>query len=208
MAKKPAVGTQGKDPIDNARIDHFINKVKYLSGGGDKEEPFAGFVRCIERYMGCISDYTERILLTSCDDKAFKDRVEAAHSVVKLIVQDIDNSGPWYEWEHCIIYDPMMPLSRKARLFCHEYWHLLEHLPSDLKRHFDPITRVIEYTEPEERDADIGSLVIIQMLPYRVGGKTPDSAASYYEMLTKDNHWPRHLTRVEVKFIVDYLYSL
>jgi hypothetical protein len=192
--------------ITDRRIDGIKDVIEALAAKAP-DEPFSGLVRAIEREMEEQSNVIQSVCFLPSRDRSYKDRVEAVHRILSVTPTTADGEEPWVIWEHTLIYDPRMLPSRKARLFAHEYWHLVRHRPFDPVRIVDPTTGEIGHAPRDEEDADIASLVFLWAYPYLARVATPFTAADFFLMLDQGAGWPKRLSKEDTKRVVEHLYS-
>jgi len=89
----------------------------------------------------------------------------------------------------------------------HELFHLWKHQPMDQGRKVDPETNLVEYSETEERDADLFSLVLLSSHPYMVGQSPPKTAAELMLLLDTEAGWPRWVPAKEAVRFIEALYE-
>ncbi len=161
---------------------------------------FADVVAAIERDLGC------RITLMPAADTEFAGQVMAVSRTLRIAAMEPVNSA-FCMIDHMIFYDTALPSAGAARLIAHELFHISMCQNTDPRCHVDPETSEVHFDHSAEQEADIFSLCLLKLRPYRPGYSAPNTARAFIRLLNNEAGWPDWLTREETEEAVARLYS-
>ncbi len=166
------------------------------------------FSLCAHKYYTSVARGIEaaipcRIHLRPSSEKEFKGQAQTWSRVTNVEVgwpEEITFHQP----DHWIIYDRDMPPAAVARCIAHELYHVLGHDPTSPRREVDKDRRV-GYTDEEERNADIFSLLLLKNRQYMRSREAPLTSEQLLKLLRGEAGKPFHLSWGEIEGVLDDL---
>lgn len=125
-------------------------------------------------------------------------------SRVAQVTADWPDSKVFYKPEHFVIYDETMKPSAATRCIGHELFHILAHNPTAKERATDEKWRV-KYSEAEEKQADVFSLLLLKNRVYLMSRPAPIDDQQLINLINGEAGRPSYLNPHELQQVVPLL---